>query len=338
MNFNANRLRTSDRETSGGTIATLGNPLGAAETGLARSFAPRSNADLILGVGDEPSNVKEGAVPDNMAIFFAGGLVDGKGDSMPGFQTSRTDFDGYFLAGGVEIFPNDNTILGASVYHSNLDADVVLGGTAESTMWAGSVYGRTTTEGGVNFDAQASLSDYNTQTARTVSFLGNQQTLLSDDNGSGFSAGVGVSYDLPIGDATITPGVEARYANLSFGTVSENGGVTALTVERERYKSFQGRVGFDAHTNDRQPLQLNISADFVHEFESGPQVFQANFRNGSGAPAAFALATTDQNWLELGIGANLDAGDIEFGIGMESTVGRSNAEAQTYTASATIRF
>ncbi len=338
MNFNANRLRTSDRETSGGTIATLGNPLGAAETGLARSFAPRSNADLILGVGDEPSNVKEGAVPDNMAIFFAGGLVDGKGDSMPGFQTSRTDFDGYFLAGGVEIFPNDNTILGASVYHSNLDADVVLGGTAESTMWAGSVYGRTTTEGGVNFDAQASLSDYNTETARTVSFLGNQQTLLSDDNGSGFSAGVGVSYDLPIGDATITPGVEARYANLSFGTVSENGGVTALTVERERYKSFQGRVGFDAHTNDRQPLQLNISADFVHEFESGPQVFQANFRNGSGAPAAFALATTDQNWLELGIGANLDAGDIEFGIGMESTVGRSNAEAQTYTASATIRF
>ena len=338
MNFNRGRLASSTRDSNGGTMATLGNPLGAAEAGFARFSQPGLRSDLALADGYNATDVKEGAVPDNMAIFFAGGFIEGEGASMPGFQMTDTDFDGYFLAGGLEIFPSANSMIGGSVYHSNLEADVVLGGSAETEMWAGSFYGRATTKGGLIIDGQMSFSRHDTETSRTVAFLGNTETLMTDDNSGGFSAGLGLSYDVPVGGLTLTPGIEGRYSTISYGRVDETQGVTALSIERERFKSLQGRVGFDASTAKDKAFKLNLTADYVHEFEDGPQVFQANFRNGIGAPAAFELATTDQNWFEVGVGASVDAGPIELGVGFDSTIGRDNADAQTYTASATIRF
>lgn len=338
LNFNRSRLTTSSRSSTGGTIATLGNPLSTAESGFARFSQPGGRSDLALADSSSPSNVKDGAVSEDTAIFFAGGYLDGSGASMPGFQTGRTQFDGFFLAGGLEYFPGENTMVGGSLYYSELDGNVVLNGTANSHVWAGSIYGRTKLEEGIIVDAQLSLSDFNTDTSRTVSFLGNNQVLTSETSSSGFSGALGFSYDLPAGNFVITPGIEGRYAKVSFGRVQEEGGFAALALERERFESLQGRIGFDAKTAEAGTIKLNLTADYVHEFEDGPQVFQANFRNGIGAPAAFELATTDQNWFEVGVGASVDAGPIELGVGFDSTIGRDNADAQTYTASATIRF
>lgn len=338
MNFNNNRMRTSYQETTGGTVATLGNPLGTAANGLARFSQPLNTAEMALQSGSEATNVEEGAVPDNLALFLAGGFVNGDGESMPGFQTVKTDFDGYFLAGGIEYFPSENSMIGGSVYHSSLDATAALGSTADSELWAGSFYGRVQTPSGVAFDAQASFSRINTKTNRTVTFLGATQNLLTNNDSSGFSAGAGVSYDIDLGGATVAPGVDLHYSKVSFGRVNSSGGFAGLSIEREDYKSLQGRAGLEFATKRDNAFQLHANADYVHEFENGPQVFQANFRGGTGATAPFALATTDENWFELGAGASFGAGPVQLGVAVDTTIGRDNAEAQTYSATASIRF
>ena len=338
MNFNNNRLAVSNRESMGGTIATLGDPLKATQVGLSRYAQPLSINDLGLADSDEVTNVQQGAVPENLAIYFAGGLVNGSGASMPGYQLTKTQYDGYILAGGIELFPGDNTMVGASVYHSNLDADVVLGASAESTMWAGSIYGRTKTAAGIVLDGQVSVSKFETDTSRTVAFVGTPQTLISNDDSTGISAGVGVSYDMDFDGTTISPGVEARYSRVSFGQVSETGGVTALAMDRERFQSFQGRAGIDFQSATIDGIQVTGNADYVHEFDDGPQLFQANFVGGTGPTAGFALDGTDQNWFELGMGVSVEQGPIKFGVAASTTIGRDDASARTYSANATLRF
>ena len=337
MNFNAGRMATSSRASTGGTVATLGNPLGTAEAGLARAYAPNALSEMGLSDHDD-MDVEVGAVPDSMAVFFAGGFINGEGDSMPGFQNVQTDFDGYFLAGGVEFFPSDNSMIGASVYHSNLDADVALGGTADSELWAGSFYGRAKTGAGLVFEGQFSFSNYNTKTARTVDFLGTPQTLVSNDTNGGIAAGLGVSYDIDMGGLTVAPGIETRYTKVSFDRISEQGGFAALRIDREKFESFQGRAGLELSTSEDSAFQLRANADYVHEFEDGPQLFTANFVNGVGSGVPFAYDVTDEDWFEVGASASFGSGPIRLGVGVDTTIGRDNAEAQTYSASATIRF
>ncbi len=338
FNFHDRRLRTSRRSSAGGTIATLGNPLGTAEAGLARYSSPQAGIELGLQSDGEPTNVQEGAVPENMALYVAGGFMNGDGEAMPGFQAAQTDFDGYFLAGGVELFPSDNSVLGFSVYHSDIDSDTALAATADSKIWAGTVYGRVRTASGIAFDGQLSVSDYDVSTQRTVAFANTQQTLSTNDDSSGLTAALGVSYDIETGAGTISPGVGARYARVGFDRVNETGGFAGLTIDRETYKSFQGRAGLEFASDQDSTFKLGANAHYVHEFEDGPQLFNSNFVGGTGPAATFALAGTDQDWFEVGVSASVNAGPVEVGVGFDSTIGRDNAEAQTYSASATIRF
>lgn len=334
MNFNSNRLSTSSMSRSGGTIAKLSSPLKGLGNELARATQPQTANDLGLAETD----VEEGAIPDNMAIYFAGGYVDGEGDSMSGFQQSRTEFDGYYAATGLELFPSENSLVGASIYYVDLDADGALASTANSEMWALSLYGRTKTSGNIVLEGQVSVSDYSVDTERTVSVAGTQQTLRSDRSSTGVSGGIGVSYEIETAAGTLAPGVETNYTKISSDAVTETGGTAALSIGRESFESFQGRIGMDFSSKADRPVQFHIDVDMVHEFENGPQLFQANFVNGVGPTAGFAYNPTDRDWVEVGLAASIGEGPVTFGVGIDTTFGRSNVEASTYTASATFRF
>lgn len=52
----------------------------------------------------------------------------------------------------------------------------------------------------------------------------------------------------------------------------------------------------------------------------------------------FALDSLDKNFFDVGVGVSLADGPFEFGVGASSTIGRDDASAQTYSASATLRF
>lgn len=333
LDFNDRRLSTSRQSNAGGTIATLSTPFRGVGSELARASQPQGASELGL----QGSDITEGAVPENMAVYFAGGYVDGEGDSMPGFQTSRTRFDGFYLGGGVDVFVSDIVMLGGSLYYSNLDADAALRSTADSEMIAATLYGRAKSEGLV-FKGQLSLSDYSTDTSRTVDVLGTSQTLVSDRGSTGISGALGVQYEIDTNIGTVAPGVETRYARVKSAAVTESGGSAALSIDREAFTSFQIRGGIDFASLEDRPLQFHAGLDFVQEIKNGPQLFQANFAQGVGPTAAFAYTPTDRDWIEVGLSASFGDGPVVFGLGMDSTIGRENVEATTFTGSATIKF
>lgn len=334
--FNASRLRESNLERSGGTIATLGNPIQTAQMQVSRGSQPLMTTALGLDQGEEPTSVRQGAIREDVGIFLAGGLLNGSGSPMPGY-TTKTDIDGYFLAGGIEYFPSESSMVGLSGYYSNLDADVALGQQAESKMFAVSLYGSTKTEDGFVLDGQVSLTSVDMDTMRTVNFLGGAQTLASESSDGGIAAAVGISYDIEGDFGTLSPGIELRYADHSFDVVEESGGALGLRITREDFESLQGRLGFD-YQKVTNSFQIDMNADWVHEYNDGPSAVGAQFAAGTGPAVPFAIANGDKDWAEVGLSAQVVSGSAKFGIGVDTTIGRADANAQSYRAMASFKF
>ncbi len=335
QNFNAARLRQSGASAAGGKIAVTGAPLNLLQSGLS-PVGQTPGADVMAFRGDEDTSLSEANLPENMAIFLAGGAVSGDVDSLPGFQ-QETNVSGFTIAGGLEFHPDDSTMVGLSAYYSALEAETPLDQDVDSDTYAVSLYMRRKLDGGAVIDGQFSIGSTGFDTTRRVQFLGAVQKLVSSSNDLLISGALGVSYDIDTGFGTISPGIEGRYASVDLASTRESGGTLALAVERERFNSAQARVGADFKRESRA-VQINASAQAVFELDDGPQFLAANFAQGTGPNANFAIGKADQSWMELGIGARFGQGRAQFGVGFDTTIGRDTANAQVFRASATYRF
>ena len=335
QNFNDARLREADKSKAGGTIAVRGAPLNVMQASLAPMGQPLGSE--LMALQDEgDATVTQANLPDNVAIFLSGGYVTGDIGDLPGFA-ERRDMNGLFVAGGIEFYPGEATMVGVSGYYSALDANTPLGQRVDSETFAASLYARHKFEGGPVIDGQFSMGSMGFDTRRTVQFLGAAQTLESASDDLLVSGALGISYDLESGIGTFSPGIEARYASVDLGTVREDGGITALTVAREKFTSTQARVGFD-YEKQGQMVAINANAQLVWEFEDGPQLLAANFASGIGPNANFVLDNADHTWGEVGVTATFGTGPFQMSAGFDTTIGRENADAQVLRATATYRF
>ncbi|MGY6552567.1 MAG: autotransporter domain-containing protein [Erythrobacter sp.] len=335
QNFNAGRLREADRSKTGGKLAVSGSPLQVAQASLNPMIQPVGAAAMAFQSEGE-SDISETSLPDNVGVFVSAGAIGGSARGMPGYP-QQTTMSGFFVGGGVEFYPADSSVIGASVFYSEIDANPPLGQVASSDTLAGSVFARHKFDAGFVLDGQVSLGSFGLDTTRTVTFPGGPQNLRSDSSDTLFSAGLGVSYDIETSFGTISPGIEGRHARVDLDTVSEDGGLLALTLERQSFKTTQARGGF-AYRKQGQTVQINLYGQAVFELENGPQFIGANFANGIGPSANFALDTQDEFWVEVGASMNYGDGPFQIGVGFDSTIGRSNANAQIWRVQGIYRF
>lgn len=345
QNFNAARLREADKSRAGGKVAVIGRPLELAQMGMAPALQPLGG--IQMGVQDGETTMTETNLPDNVAIFAAGGLVFGDADSLPGYGVGNTiagrlisqptEFDGFYLSGGIEFYPGESTMVGISGFYSSIDANTPLDQRVENDTYAASIYLRHAFANGPVIDGQFSMGSMGFDTRRQVQFLTAPQTLESTSDDLLVSGALGISYDLESSIGTISPGIEARYASVDLATTRETGGTLGLNFARESFESKQARFGF-AYEKQGKQIAINANAQFVWEFEDGPQLLGANFATGTGPNANFVLDTADHTWGEVGIAATFGTGPLQTAISVDTTIGRDNAEAQVVRGSATWRF
>ncbi len=336
QNVNAARLREAEKSRAGGKVAVTGRPLDLAQMSLAPVGQPLGGALMAMQDGGETTEMAETSLPENVGVFLSGGYVTASADSLPSF-TPQTDISGYFIAGGIEFYPGDNTMVGLSGSYNALEADVPLGQRVDSETYAASLYLRHAFEGGPVIDGQFSMGSMGFDTRRTVQFLGATQTLESSSDDLLVSGALGISYDLKSSIGTVSPGIEGRFASVSLGTVRENGGNLGLAVARETFESKQARFGFD-YEKLGKGVAINANAQLVWEFKDGPQPLAANFASGIGPNASFVLDTADHTWGEVGVSATVGNGPLQLTIGADTTIGRDNADAQVFRGTATYRF
>ena len=336
QNFNDARMREADRSRAGGKIAVTGTPLNVVQAGLSSFGQPIGMDAMAFQSGAEETEMSDATLPEDVAIFLSGGFVRGDVDSLPGFA-QETQIEGLFVSGGVEFYPREETMLGLAGYFNSLDADTPLGQQVDSETYAFSFYVRHKFTDGPVVDGQFSMGSMGFDTTRTVQLLGTSQTLTSSTDDLLVSGMLGLSHDLETGIGTISPGIEGRYASVDLGEVREDGGITALAIERDSFTSAQARFGFD-YSKHSKMVQINAKTQLVWEFQDGPQLLAANFASGIGPNANFVLDTADHTWVEMGMSANVGNGPFQMGLGFETSIGRDSAEARVFRASATYRF
>jgi subtilase-type serine protease len=146
--------------------------------------------------------------------------------------------------------------------------------------------------------------------------------------------GLGKAFDLSM--LKVGPRVSIRASHIGFGKSIENGGGPALFVDRDSFDSLQGRAGLTL--SGGASIRPYAAANFVHDFQSTPGVFGANFVGGIGPNALFALAGQDKNWGEISAGLTLVGDRVDVSIGADTTVERNDVSNQSYKGSITLRF
>lgn len=325
----------------GGTIAMIGEPVqlaAAANSGQAAPWQSQIAADSHA----DGSVMEDADIDDSMAIFLAGGFVDGSLRGMPAaIANSRDQFDGYFFAAGLEHMPNRNSMIGVSFSYTDLEAQAAAGQTADGQLYQGTIYGSLTTGSGIILSGQTSLGSFQNSTRRTVSVGPNTFNLALEDDALTFSAEAMIGKDVGHGSFSLVPNFALRYGMVDFDRAQETGGPIALLFQRppSSLDSFQGRFGFDLGFGSAS-VRPRFNATYVHDFSDNPAIFQANFVGGpANGLAPFSLGVgQDRDWVEVSGGLQITTGSVDLDLAADTTVWRNDVRNQTYRATATFRF
>ncbi|MCW3847304.1 autotransporter domain-containing protein [Sphingomonas sp. LB-2] len=334
------RLTELDPGSTGGTFARYGAPNQIAAMGLAnRSVAGLSGMgfDMSAAADATAPMVEEGALPEGMSAFVAGGYLKGDSASMNGVG-GRDDYDGWYVAAGLETW-DDNTAIGFTASYSKLDGTgAFLGNNASASLYQGSIYSKIQTKGGLVLDSSITAGLLDGSTRRTVTFVGTPYTLRSNSGSLVVVSEVGLGGDFDLGSIRVTPRVAGRATHIGFSKTNETGGPMALAVDRRPINSLQGRAGL-SFTGTGPKVRPFLSGTYVHEFNDRPNVIGANLAGGGiGGNVLFDLNSQDTDYFEVGGGLSVTAGSVDLSVSAETTVARDDVSGQAYRGSISFRF
>lgn len=334
--FHRNRMsQMGSQSWGGGTVTVMGNPVQmAANSEYMTAMADSGQLQAAIGVDQKVTHT----IPDDYAIYLSGSFIDGDGSPMPNSQNfADEDFDGWSVVAGIEHAVSEKVSVGASLSYTELDADAALNQLSETDHFAGTLYGQLRSSQNVILDGHVSLGSFGSSNTRTVAFPATT-TLTSDDDSLAFTADIQVSKPLHAGTMKVIPKVGLRTTVIGFDAIEETGGVTAFSIDRDVYKSTQGRFGVDVITTVNPRAQFRLTGDIVQELNSSTESFNAGFVGGSSVTAPFALFGTDKTWGELGAGLDLVYGKTTVNLAANTTVGRNDITARTLTGGVTVKF
>lgn len=338
--FFRSRLASMDLSNGfGGQVSTLGNPLQTVSRMSSGQSQPVQSQSGQSGVGFE-ENAASSALPETVSVFFAGGYLDGKSESMATAVPFGGDdnYDGYYAAVGVESELGDNAGIGFGLSYTDIDgATSGAAQNASGELFQGTLYGKLQYQGGITLDTQVSAALFRATTDRTAVLGPTNYRLQSNDDTMALSAEVGLSKMFNTGALEIGPRVAMRASRIDFTPTVETGGAPALAFNRGRYDSVQGLAGLTL-SGGTMKFRPYVSAYYVHEFKDQPASFGANFVGGLGLPAVFALSGTDQDWFEASAGIAFGSETFEVSLGADTTIGRSDVSNQSYRGTVTFRF
>jgi len=332
--FYRERISAMAPETfQGGSIAMIGKPMEFA----ANEIAMPGQAAMV---SDTPATtLQENVLPENVAVYLAGGYLDGSSASMPGTvpQTGRDRFDGFYVATGIEARVDDTSMLGFGFSYTKIDGKPNAGQTARGELIQGTLYGRIGGSLGPSLDVQTSAGVYQSRTRRTGAFLGTAFDLRARDNALALSSEVGASYNAGNEAVRFGPRIAVRTNRIDFTPTAETGTGPALATSKDSYRSVQGRAGLQLDGSS-QGLRPFASAYYVHDFEDRSNVFLAGFAGGTPLRTPFAVAKQDRDWGELSAGLSYRTGNATLSVSADTTIDRSDVRNQAYRGGLKLSF
>lgn len=332
--FYRDRL-TASGDDMDGSLQVIGRPV---------DYASAAMDDLgggsVSPMGEGESSIIPDVLPENMRGFVAAGYLDGEGAPMIGAAPTggKDQFDGYFIAGGVESALSPRTMIGFGLSLTDLSGTTAVAPqAAEGQLFTGTVYMNHQADDGWLANGMFTLGEFDTDTTRIVAVGPNTYTLKASEGARAMGGEFGIGFRSIGEQISVTPGASLRASQINYGPTTETGGGPALHYERESASAVEGRVG--VLVSGLSPtFRPYGSAAWVHGFSDEGSTFGANFVGGVGPDVVFALNSDDSDWAEIGVGLEAIHDTWRFTVAAETTLGRDDVETRSLRAAATIKF
>lgn len=319
-----------------GSLQVLGRPIDYASVAL-----DSLDGGVSSPMGDPGDDVViPDVLPENMRGFVAAGYLDGKGEPMttaiPG--GGEDEFDGFFIAAGLETALNRQTMLGFGVSTTDLSGTTAVAPqAAEGDLFLGTVYINHEMDGGWLANGMFTMGEFDTETTRIATVGPNTFTLTTEDSARAMGGEFGLGFRSANDQVSVTPGVSLRASKITYGPTTETGGGPALTYQRESTTAIESRVGV-AISGLSPTFRPYANAAWVHGWADEASSFGANFVGGVGPGVVFALGGDDKDWAEVGVGLEAIQDNWRFTVAAETTLGRDDVENRSYRAAVSVKF
>jgi len=318
-----------------GSLQVIGRPLDYASVAL-----DSLDGGTVSPIGAGESSVIADALPENMRGFVAAGYLDGTGAPMQGALPAggEDEFDGYFIAAGVETALSPRTMLGFGLSMTDLSGSTANAPqTADGQLFVGAAYMNHEADDGWLANGMFTIGEFDTDTTRVVAVGPNSYTLKTSEGARAMGGEFGIGFRAVGEQVSVTPGASLRASEINYGPTTETGGGPALHYERDSATSVESRIGVTV-SGLSPTMRPYGSAAWVHGFGDTTSTFGANFVGGVGPDVVFSLGSEDRNWAELGVGLEALHDNWRFTVAAETTVGREDVETRSLRAAATIKF
>lgn len=326
-----------------GRLSVVGSP--QALYALANPGGEQTVSRSSFAQGLVPAEAAFGMLPPGVSGFVSGGFTANQasyGDNRAGSLAGQRS---WHVGMGLEMEVAPHLTLGtAFAYANGYSTPGAERARADSKTSQAAVYGSYRLGGGAYVAGLASAETSRANMERQASSGEAMVDLFGATTASRYNlqAEAGVNRDVARG-LTLTPRASVRYASYKFGGYRENGGELALQIDDLKVRQLESRLGFQLAGSTRAlgsrwTLVPQLQADYVQNLSGARDGLLVRFANAGDVAFALPLAGGDSSWAEVKGGLKLTNGRLEFGAGVESSLGRSELKDDRAVADFTLRF
>ena len=320
-----------------GTLSVNGSP------GMLASLTSGQAMPASMGFqGIVPDSRSMKALPDGMTGFVSSGYTEGSstiGDNRSGVHGGQRS---WHVGMGLEVEVSEGLTVGTAFGYASGYSAPGAGERSESKTSQAALYGSYQLGGGAYVAglaaAEMSRTDQQRQTAAG--------DIAFDLYGAGTSTRYNVMAEAGVNIAagrglTLTPRASLAYSSYQFGEFRETGGEAALQIEDLHVQRLEARLGGRLAGSTKLGgwnLVPQLQADLVTALTGANDGMTVRFANVAGHSFVLPVAGGDTMWGEVRGGLRLANGPLEFGLGVESSLGRSDFRDDRALADFTFRF
>ena len=339
LNGITDRLSMLGTESNAGKLSIVGAPEALALLGTGQAAQSVVNGTMGLA----PSGRAATVLPKGFSGFVSGGfttngaMLDGSRASFRGGQRS------WHVGMGLEIALDESFTLGtafgiADGYSLRGDA----GERADTRSSQMAVYGSYKLGGGFYVGGVAAAEMSRASFERQASSGDAVFDLTGATKARRYTAMAEAGVNLGVGRGlTVTPRLGLGYSSYNLSGYRENGGEVALQLDDMTVRQLNGRMGARLAGATRLgawSLIPQLQADYVRNFSGSGNGVEVRFANAGGYAFTLPLGQGDTDWAEVKGGFKLTNGPLEFGAGVETSLGRTDYRDDRATADFTLRF
>ncbi|TXC62895.1 autotransporter domain-containing protein [Sphingosinicella ginsenosidimutans] len=333
----------TDRLGMLGTIAD-GTMSFSADSGLFSVMAGNS-APSTLGVASVvPASTAMHALPRGVTGFAASGFTNSAstiGSSQAGVYGGQRN---WYASMGLETQVADHVTFGTAFGYSH---GITQPGAAlsqnQSTISQVAAYGSYRLGHGAYVAGVASAEISRFDVNRAFSAGNFAQYFGGATSASRYTAMAETGMNLPFHGLTVTPRASLTYSNYHLSGFQEQGGEDALKFDSLNIQRLESRIGASVGGEMRigrsgWRFQPQLRADFVSALSGANNGLSVRFAAAPDAAFMLPIAGGDRAWGEVRGGLHIGNGRMNFGAGVESSLGRSDYRDDRAVADFTVNF